>query len=382
LPGGLAHLSDATEASLRHPLKVLGTAALDRMAASGLGILIATAMLPRLLTRKQFDRERERLRFYWSYADRGDADHSFVRPPAGVPVHVRPARNGQFAPRGIPHRRLSFESPFVPLHPELGRRYTRYARNRSAHALHYFHKDGPRPTLVFLHGYSLPGYRINGAWFSLPWFYRKGYDVLLAQLPFHGERREHNHPFSGFGFFADGFAHMNEAILQGVFDARVWVDYLLANGAPSVGLSGMSLGGYVTSAVAAVESRLAFAIPNSPVVSLFDMAREWQPSGALLDFAVRRSGASLAELRHGVAVHSPLTYPSRLPAARQLIIGGAGDRFTAPRFVRQLHEHWAGSGLHWFPGNHLIHFEQRQYLKRMQRFMDQHVAAGAAPVAG
>jgi hypothetical protein len=351
---------------------VLATAALDRLASSGMGLLVASAVLPRLLTRRQFDRERERLRFYWPYADAGDADRTFLRPPAGVPVQVRRARRGQFAPRDIPHRRLSFDSPFVPLHPELQRSYLRHARNRRAHALHYYHPDGPRPTLIFLHGYTLPQYRINGLWFCLPWFYRKGYDVLLAQLPFHGERRERGHPFSGYGFFADGFAHFNEAVLQGVHDVRVWLDYLLGEGAPGVGVSGLSLGGYITSAVATVEERLAFAIPNSPVVSLFDMARQWQPSGRLLDFAVRRSGATLTELRHGVALHSPLTYAPRLPAERQFIIAGAGDRFTAPRFVRQLHEHWQGSRLHWFPGNHLIHVQQGDYLRRMKAFMDRH----------
>ncbi len=212
---------------------------------------------------------------------------------------------------------------------------------------------------------------MNSAWFSLPWLYKKGYDVLLVTLPFHGTRKERNHPYSGYGFFADGFAHLNEAILQAVFDVRIWMDYLLERGAPSVGVSGLSLGGYITSALAAADERPSFVIPNSPVVSLFDMAREWMPSGALLDFARWRSGATLTELRHGVALHSPLSYEPKVPVERRLIIGGAGDRLTSPRFVRLLQKHWQGSELHWFPGNHVLHLEQGAYLRRMKQLMDQ-----------
>lgn len=379
LPDGIEQIDDSTELDRQHRLKVLATAAGDRLLRTGLGTLISGAMLPRLLTRRQFDRERERLRFYWRYADAGDADQTFVRPPADVPVRVLPARPWQYAPGGIANRRLVFDSPFMPLNPLLLGSYGRYRNNRRAHALHYYHLEGPRPTLIFLHGYSLPSYAINSAWFSLPWLYRKGYDVLLVTLPFHGARKERNHPYSGYGFFADGFAHLNEAILQAVYDVRIWMDYLLARGAPSVGVSGLSLGGYITSALAAADARPAFIIPNSPVVSLFDMAREWLPSGPLLDFARWRSGATLAELRHGVALHSPLTYAPRVSPERQLIIGGAGDRLTSPHFVRLLHRHWQGSDLHWFPGNHVLHLQQGAYLRRMKKLMDD--CTGISPIA-
>ena len=55
-----------------------------------------------------------------------------------------------------------------------------------------------------------------------------------------------------------------------------------------------------------------------------------------------------------------------------MIIGGAGDRFTPPRFVRLLHGHWPDSHLHWFPGNHVIHLGRQEYLKLMLSFMDSH----------
>lgn len=375
LPDGYRHEKDITDLDDQHRLKVLATAAGDRLLRTGLGLLISGAMLPRLLTRKQFDRERERLKFYWRYADQADADQTFARPPAGVQVQELPNQRWQVLASGVNSQRLAFESPFTPLHPDLKKSYASYSRNRMAHAMHYRHPDGPRPTLIFLHGYTLHSYKVNSAWFSLPWLYKKGYDVLMVTLPFHGARKERNHPYSGYGFFADGFAHLNEAILQAVFDVRVWMDYLLDRGAPCVGVSGLSLGGYVTSALSAADSRPSFIIPNSPVVSLFDMTREWIPSGPLLDFARKRSGASLIELRRGVALHSPLTYPSRVSPERRLIIGGAGDRLTSPRFMHLLHRHWQGSELHWFPGNHVLHLQQVAYLRRMKELMDNCTAA-------
>lgn len=63
-------------------------------------------------------------------------------------------------------------------------------------------------------------YLFNGLFFSLPWFYRSGYDVLLYTLPFHGRRAEKYSPYSGYGYFANGFAGFAEAMAQAVHDFR------------------------------------------------------------------------------------------------------------------------------------------------------------------
>ena len=211
---------------------------------------------------------------------------------------------------------------------------------------------------------------LTGPKFSLRWFYRKGYDVLLYTLPFHGPRRARLDPFSGYGYFAHGFSHVNEAMLQAVYDLRIWMNYLEDSGVPAMGVSGLSLGGYITALTAAVDKRLAFAIPNAPVVSPADMLMEWQPINWLLRYALPKQGLSVADVRHFLALHCPLSYAPLLPPERLLIIGGAGDRFTAPRYVNLLHQHWAGSQLHWFPGNHVLHLHQGQYLKLMKDFID------------
>jgi pimeloyl-ACP methyl ester carboxylesterase len=102
------------------------------------------------------------------------------------------------------------------------------------------------------------------------------------------------------------------------------------------------------------------------------MALEWQPIRPLLKTIMLRDNIGVRELRHGMALHSPLSYAPRIDPRRVLVIGGAGDRVTPPRFVRLLHQHWSGSELHWFPGNHVAHLHQGGYIRQMKDFMDRY----------
>ena len=100
----------------------------------------------------------------------------------------------------------------------------------------------PHPTLCVIHGFMGSAYLFNGLFFSLPWFYRSGYDILLYTLPFHGRRAEKYSPYSGYGLFANGFAGFAEAMAQAVHDFRSLIDYLEFTGVDRIALTGMSLG--------------------------------------------------------------------------------------------------------------------------------------------
>lgn len=91
-------------------------------------------------------------------------------------------------------------------------------------------------------------YLLNGLFFSLPWYYRSGYDVLLYTLPFHGQRAEKFSPFSGFGYFTSGLSGFAEAMAQAVYDFRSIVDYLRHIGVDRIALTGISLGLHVCAA--------------------------------------------------------------------------------------------------------------------------------------
>ena len=55
--------------------------------------------------------------------------------------------------------------------------------------------------------------------------------------------------------------------------------------------------------------------------------------------------------------------------AKMLIITGLGDRLAPPEQAELLWEHWDRCKLHWFPGNHILHVSQPDYLRRMNRFL-------------
>lgn len=354
-------------------LQVAAAAAADHVLKTGLATAVMTAMLSRL-SPGRLQRDLAQVALHQTLASLADPAQVFLPPPDDVPIRRVPEFVPELAALAAVVDRLSFETPYQAVHPELRQPFARRRRNQRAWAQHWTHADGPRPTLIFVHGYTLDAYWINSQMFALRWFFRQGWDILLYTQPFHGRRRETLEPFSGFGYFSHGFAQTNETMLQAICELQVLVGYLLARGAPSVGLSGLSLGGYLTALMAAVDNRLAFAIPNAAVVSPADMIMEWTPLRQVFSVMMPRLGLNLQDFRHIMAIHSPLTYRPLLPPERLLIIAGAGDRFTAPHYQTLLHRHWAGSRLHWFPGNHIMHLQQRDYLRLMRDFMS--AAAG------
>lgn len=369
LPHDFHRAAVRTEADAAHPLKVRGTAAIDIGLRTGVATLLAATMAPLAFSPSRLRQEFDRLDFYRGIVDENDQSKIFATP---LPVHIdeSDAPLLGYRPTDIPVRQLRFESPYEALNPAVRGEYAKHVHNHLTAAQHWTHPDGARPTLIFLHGFLADAYWLNSLGFSLRWFWQQGYDILLVTLPFHGARQGPLSAFSGSGYFANGLSHVNEAMLQSVFDVRTFIDYLFQRGAPSVGISGLSLGGYLSALTASVDDRLSFCIPNAPVVCPADMLMEWAPLSWLVRGAMRRHGIDVPELRHALALHCPLTWQPKLSSDRLLVIGGAGDRFTAPRYVRQLHRHWQGSALHWFPGNHVLHLQQRGYLKLMRTFMN------------
>ncbi|HAN32711.1 MAG TPA: alpha/beta hydrolase, partial [Myxococcales bacterium] len=232
------------------------------------------------------------------------------------------------------------------------------------------HLDGPRPTLVAIHGFGAEQSWLNEWLLALPHFYRLGLDVMLMTLPFHGPRRTRFSPFSGHGFFAGGALRTNEAFAQAVFDFRVFLDHLIEDrGVTDVGVTGISLGGCTSALIASVEDRIQFAVPNVPVVSLADLMLEWRPIDLYVKAFMAASDLSLKDLRHVLAVSSPLTWEPVLARERLMIVAGVGDRVAPPKHSRILWEHWDRCRLHWFPGSHVIHLDKGEYLVEMARFM-------------
>jgi len=348
---------------------IRATAGTDRLLRAAFAGLLTGAALPIGYHPGRFGALRDDLAFYGALAEAGDP-HAFFRPPPPTDVWVSRAGLSGFRPWDGHAEALVFDSPFEPVNPRLRKAWGQRGRNRVAHARYWRHRDGPRPTLVAIHGFAAEGYMVNEWFFNLPWLYGMGCDVVLVTLPFHGRRQRRRSPFSGHGFFSGGLGWTNEAFAQAVSDVRTFVRYLLdERGVPGVGVSGVSLGGHTAALLAAVEPRVDFAVPIVPVASLIDLVLQWNPMGAAIRGLLAATGVSVAELRRGQAAGCPLTWDPVIAPERRMLIGGAGDRLAPPKHTRLLWEHWGRCRVHWFPGSHLIHLDRGTYLWQVARFL-------------
>lgn len=347
----------------------VGDVALRTAASSLLSATVAPAVVANVLRRRAAGTERDALKFYAELAAEHDPEISFPAPTQLPRVVSRRASTlAEWVVHGTVDN-ISFASSFSAINPTMRELWSSLSANNIVHAQHWRHDDGPRPTLCVIHGFMGSSYLVNGVFLSLPWYYRSGYDVLLYTLPFHGKRAGRHSPFSGFGYFANGLSGFAESMAQAVYDFRSVVDYLRQTGVERIALTGISLGGYTSSLLASVEDRLEAVIPNCPVVRPAMLFDEWFPASKLVGLGLRLTSINRDELNAGLAYHCPLNYPPLLSKDRRMIITGLGDRMAPPEHAVMLWEHWNRCALHWFPGNHVLHVSQLDYLRRMNPFL-------------
>ncbi len=362
--------SESFDLAFGDQLRVQSTAAIDVLIRTGAALGLSALAAPLGFNPRELRLAREDGDFYHRFVERGDPSLFFERPSQLPPMRVKPTRETSFRPTDGTCESIRFESPFVPKLPRLRKPYLSHRQNRFAHVRYWRHHRGPRPTVIAIHGFGAEGYALNQWFFALPWLYEKlGLDVALFNLPFHGRRQTRFSPFSGHGFFAGGLSRINEAFGQAVHDFRILMDYLeTQRGVTSMGVTGISLGGFTTALLASTEPRLKFAIPNVPVASLADIVLEWEPMGALIRTVLKAMNLSIAEARRLIAVSCPLTWEPVIPRSRLMVIGGVGDRLAPPTHSRLLWDHWGRPRLHWFPGSHVLHLDRGGYLREISRF--------------
>ncbi len=373
VPAGADGLPPRSALSPRQRMVVeasaIGDLALRTWVASVLATTVAPVVVATSVRHTRSGTERGNLNFYAELAAERDPAKSFP-PPTELPrVSSRPANPlAQWIARGTVDN-IAFASSFTAINPAMRNQWSAWESNNIVRAQHWRHDDGPRPTLCVIHGFMGSSYLANGRFFSLPWYYRSGYDILMYTLPFHGRRAEKFSPFSGFGYFVGGLSGFAEAMAQAVHDFRSIVDYLRHTGVDRIALTGISLGGYTSALVASVDDRLEAVIPNCPVVTPATMFDTWFPANKLVGLGLRLSNISRDELTAGLSYHCPLNYRPLVGKNRRMIITGLGDRMAPPDQAVMLWEHWNRCALHWFPGSHVLHVSQLDYLRRMTQFL-------------
>lgn len=275
---------------------------------------------------------------------------------------------------------LTWASGYRPFLASYRDEHHRWTENHTVHARRYARPGGPRPALVLLHGWGGGAWWLEERAFVVGYWMARGFDVVVAQLPFHGERAPGavgRGPRSGALFPSANVVRTNEAFGQAIWDLRGLGLHLRAGGATAVGAMGMSLGGYTTALWATIDPALAFAVAMIPAVDMSElMWRHGETSPARRRAAA--AGVSATLLAEVFAVHAPTTRPCLVPHRHRMIVAGHGDRITPPDQAERLRAHWGDCAIHWFPGGHLAQIGRGDAFRAVRR----HLAAagfGAAP---
>ena len=260
---------------------------------------------------------------------------------------------------------VGYETDFVPVFPEAR---SDPGVDRVGVARWWRHHRPGHPAMLCVHGYGGGHLWLERLAFDAGRFYRAGLDVVLYVLPHHGLRGPGGPFQSGLSFFDIDLVRTNEAFAQAIYELRALLRYLRTARTGPVGAFGMSLGGYVTALLAAIEPELAFAVPMIPLASLAEMM--WGEGGDTPRLALAvEHGWTLALLRDVSRVHAPLARQPLVPSERRLIIAALGDRICPSAHADALWRHWEQPRIHWYPGGHLAQFRRYGPLREVRSLL-------------
>jgi hypothetical protein len=272
-------------------------------------------------------------------------------PPVTRWAFKRPRRAWIPGVRDVRFDHLTFESGYAPHVGEPGRdRWLGYAPVRTAHAWLLKHPGPPRPWLVCVHAYRMGFPLADFLVFPTDWFHRElGLNLAFPVLPLHGPRKVGWR--TGDGVFSGEVLDTVHMQAQAVWDIRRLVHWLRNEGAPAIGVYGLSLGGYTTALLASVEPDLDCVVAGIPHADYADLAR-WNVPALILRLA-ERLHIDWDAVRRLFRVVSPLAMAPRIPRARRYLFAALGDRLVPPGHARDLWRHWDCPRATWYEGSHV-----------------------------
>ncbi len=249
------------------------------------------------------------------------------------------------------YEHLTFESGYTPHDDEPGGdRWREYEANATAHAWVLRHDGPPRPWLICINGYRTGTPLTDFVSFNAQRLHKKfGLNLAFPVQPLHGPRAA---GASGDRVIFAGAMNTVHTAAQALWDIRRLKSWITdVEQAPAVGVTGLSLGGYLTALLVCFEDDLACAIAGIPESDLVrGMRRNVEP---MLPPFYEQWGLSWRSLERVNRVVSPLAMEPKVDPDRLFIYAGLVDRWVRPGNVKSLWEQWGRPEICWYEGGHL-----------------------------
>jgi dienelactone hydrolase len=286
------------------------------------------------------------------FEDRGwiDAPRSYHRdPPPMDPNGVGGSVVSESRWSGLDVKRIEIDSGYEPHAREPGRgRWAGYERNRRFHLRLVTAPEPSNDWMICIHGTGMGFDAVDYRAFDVRWITRDlGQNVALPVLPLSGPRKStglHNLQFP-----TNDQMDSVHGLAQAVWELRRTVDYLRAQGAETITVHGISLGGYVAALAASLVPGVDRVIAGIPASSLHLLFEE-------------RLGPTSEALHHeslsvGRRIHvpvDPLVLEPMVPTDSLFVYAGLVDRLAPRRrHAIPLWEHWGRPAHCWYPGGHV-----------------------------
>jgi dienelactone hydrolase len=212
--------------------------------------------------------------------------------------------------------------------------------------------SGPnRPGVIVLHilGADFPLSRYMAARLA-----DRGVAALFVKLPYYGERRPSGEAQRAKRFLSADIERSVASMRQAVCDVRraaVWLAARPDVDSQRIGVSGISLGGIVSSLAVAVDPAIregAFLLAGGDLATIL-----WEmPEGAAYRKQWIAAGRTKQDLKTLTDPFDPLTYAAGLKGKRLMMIAGKVDEVVPPASTLRLWEAAGRPAIHWCDCGH------------------------------
>jgi len=200
-----------------------------------------------------------------------------------------------------------------------------------------------RPAIILLDGYPPVGYHTAFPLLARR-FNRAGFNAATLVAPYNLQRRPRR-PIEG------NCLEFARTMAQNVAEIRALTGWLLDEGCPSVGLLGVSFGGWAPGLIACSDARIAAVVLIMPAVAW----RMWRSSPPVVWRRVRKAFQALRpahEAMDTTRLNLILSKPV-IPKENILLIKGIHDLFADTQPIEELWQKWEQPEIWQLPHGHI-----------------------------